>query len=168
MSESTMSQESDLLLGYLNAQRRHVLGILEGLSEEDLRRPVLPSGWTCLGLVQQLALDVERFWFRRIVAAEPVDPAEPGHAAAEAACEVGPEVPADAVLDLYRREIELANAVVAATPLESPPASWPDFFGDWRLEDLREVLLHVITETAVHAATSTPYGSSSTAGAGSS
>ena len=28
---------------------------------------------------------------------------------------------------------------------------WPDFFGDWRLGDLRAVLLHVIAETACHA-----------------
>lgn len=40
------------LLGCLNGQRRHVLGILEGLSEVDLRRPPLPSGWSCLGLVR--------------------------------------------------------------------------------------------------------------------
>ena len=33
----------------------------------------LPSGWTCLGLVRHLALDVERFRFRSIIAGEPVD-----------------------------------------------------------------------------------------------
>jgi Protein of unknown function (DUF664) len=37
---------------------------------------VLPSGWTCLGLVQHLALDVERFWFREIVAGETIDTAD--------------------------------------------------------------------------------------------
>ncbi len=37
--------ETELLLGFLDEQRHHVLGILEGLSEEQLRRPVLPSGW---------------------------------------------------------------------------------------------------------------------------
>jgi len=56
------------LVSSLNAQRDHVLGILEGLSEEALRRPVLPSGWTCLGLVRHLAIDVERFWFASIIA----------------------------------------------------------------------------------------------------
>lgn len=52
----------------------------------------------------------------------------------------------------YRREIELADAIIAATSLDSPPAWWPeDLFGSWRLDDLREILLHVIVETACDA-----------------
>ena len=42
----TDATETELLLRFLNAQRRHVLGILEDLPEDELRRPVLPSGWT--------------------------------------------------------------------------------------------------------------------------
>ena len=61
------------LLASLNAQRRHVLGVVDTLSEIDLRRAVLPSGWTCLGLVRHLALDVEQSWFAGIVAGEPFD-----------------------------------------------------------------------------------------------
>jgi hypothetical protein len=34
--------------------------------------------------------------------------------------------------------------------LDAPPARWPDYFS-WRLRDVREIILHVITETAVHA-----------------
>jgi Protein of unknown function (DUF664) len=49
-------QERALLLGFLEGERGHVLGILEGLSEEQLRRPVLPSRWSCLGMVKHLAL----------------------------------------------------------------------------------------------------------------
>ena len=70
MSQPQAVDERAFLLSYLTAQRNHVLGILESLPEEDLRRPVLPSGWTCLGLVQHLALDVERFWFRAVIAGE--------------------------------------------------------------------------------------------------
>lgn len=148
MSESAMSAESRTLLSTLNSQREHVLGILDGLSEEDLRRPVLPSGWTCLGLVHHLALDVERFWFRGAVAGEPVESDESD----DDAWQVSPEVPAQAVLESYRREIELANAIITATPLDAAPAWWPEeLFGNWRLDDLREIMLHVITETAVHA-----------------
>jgi len=56
------------------------------------------------------------------------------------------------VLDADRREIELADAIIAATSLDSAPAWWPeDLFGSWRLDDLREILLHVIAETACHA-----------------
>jgi hypothetical protein len=32
------------------------------------------------------------------------------------------------------------------------PAWWPDeWFGSWRLHSIREILLHVIAETACHA-----------------
>jgi hypothetical protein len=53
---------------------------------------------------------------------------------------------------IYQRQIELANAVIAATALDAAPAYWPEeLWPNWRLHDLREVMLHVITETAVHA-----------------
>jgi len=147
MTQAAMSEESRALLSSLNDQREHVLGILEGLPAPALRRPVLPSGWTCLGLVQHLALDVERFWFRRVVAGE-----RPGDAEPDNAWQVAADVPAEAVLGLYRQETELANAIVAATPLDAAPAWWPDdLIGGWRLHDLREIILHVITETACHA-----------------
>jgi hypothetical protein len=55
------------------------------------------------------------------------------------------------VLDGYRRAIELADAIIAATSPDSAPAWWPEnLFGSWRLNDLREILLHVIAETATH------------------
>jgi hypothetical protein len=143
-----MNTEGKAVLESLTDQRRHVLGILDGLSEEDLRRPVLPSGWTCLGLVHHLALDVERFWFRAVMAGEPM---ETGGDTVDA-WQVGLDVPADAVLDLYRRQIELADAIISATDLDTAPAWWPeDLFGSFRLNDLREIMLHVITETACHA-----------------
>jgi hypothetical protein len=148
MSEPVMTAEAAGLLSALNDQRDHVLGILDGLSEDDLRRPVLPSQWTCLGLVQHLALDVERFWFRRVIAGEPGDDS----ASEDDGWQVNPDMPAKAVLDLYRQEIQLANEIIAPTPLDAAPAWWPaQLFGSWRLNDLREVILHVITETACHA-----------------
>lgn len=58
---------------------------------------------------------------------------------------------AEAVLDLYRQEIAASGAVLARLDLNTPRARWPDYFEHWRLRDLREIILHVITETAVHA-----------------
>ena len=133
MSQPTPDAHSTLLTSYLNAQRDHVLGILEGLDEEAPRRPVLPSGWTCVGLVRHLTLDIERFWFRAVVAAEPTIIDEQDDAT-EDAWHVGPDVPAEAVLELYRQEIDLANAIITATPLDTAPNWWPGaVFGDWRL-----------------------------------
>ena len=97
-------------------------------------------------LVHHLAIDVERFWFRAVVAGEPMPDDEPDNA-----WQVPADLTATAVLDAYRWEIELADAIIAATSLDSPPAWWPeDLFGSWRLDDLREILLHVIVETACH------------------
>lgn len=151
MPQPSLTMECTTLLSYLGGQRDHVLGILEGLDEEALRRPVLPSGWACLGLVRHLAVDVERFWFRGVVAGEQnvIDEVDQ---TPDDAWQVGSDVPAMAVFDLYRQEIGLADAIIAATALDSAPAWWPgEVFGTWRLHQLREIILHVITETACHA-----------------
>src|SRR5689334_18951197 len=112
-SEPQPGPEITALLGSLNSQRRHVRSILEGLDEEALHRAVLPSGWTCVGLIRHLALDVEQFWFRGAMAGEAeviawatTEHEEPWHA--------GPDVKAEEVLDLYRRETALADAVITA------------------------------------------------------
>lgn len=150
MTQPTTDVESKVLLAYLGAQREHALGILEGLDDQALRRPVLPSGWTCLGLTQHLALDIERFWFRAVVAGEQAAIEE--LATLTNFWQVSPDVPAATVFELYRREIDRANAIIAATPLDAAPAWWPsELFGDWRLGTVREIMLHVITETACHA-----------------
>jgi uncharacterized damage-inducible protein DinB len=142
------SAECAALLLCLNKQREHVLGALQSLPEQALRQAVLPSGWTCIGLVQHLALDVERFWFRQVMSGEHVEPDEFG----DNGWQVRREVPAAAVLNLYQREIKLADAIITRTTLEAPPAWWPDFFRPgFRLQNLQQILLHVITETACHA-----------------
>ncbi|MFI7431843.1 DinB family protein [Micromonospora sp. NPDC049836] len=150
MSRPATPAENELLIKHLDGQRRHVLGILEGLDEDALRRPVLPSGWSCLGLVRHLTENDERFWFRCVVGGESEIIATLSRTAN--AWQVDPDVPAAVVLDRYRQEIDRANAVIAATPLDAGPAWWPpDRFGDWRLDSVREVLLHMISETACHA-----------------
>ncbi|MFI8487493.1 DinB family protein [Streptomyces rubrogriseus] len=147
---TTSGSETKALLRVLDGQRRHVLGILDGLDAKDLRRPVLPSGWHCLGLVQHLALDVERFWFRAVVAGD--EEVIHGLTSGDEAWQVASEMPAVDVLDRYRREAELADAVITARPADAPLAWWPhDLFGEPHLHTLRDVLLHVITETACHA-----------------
>ena len=146
MSSPAPGGEQEALLACLGQQRDHVLGILEGVPGQALREPVLPSGWTCLGLVRHLALDVERFWFRSIITAEPVELCEGAQA-----WQIDDGTPPRAVFDLYRQEIDRANVIIKSTPLDTPPARWPGEWSGWRLADLREVMLHVIAETACHA-----------------
>lgn len=146
-----MDREADerrqLLLDYLNAQRRHVLGIVDGLTEEQLRAPVLASGWSCMGMLSHLALDIEDFWFAAVVGGNGVDVRSGSDA-----WQVPDDVPAVRMVDRYRAAIARSDAVIAGTPVGAPPGWWPgDLFGDWRMEDLGEVMLHVIAETACHA-----------------
>jgi hypothetical protein len=149
--ESRLQPEASALLSSLTNQRNHVLGILDGLTEDQLRQPLLPSGWSCLGMVRHLTISDERFWFRGIVTGEPAYVGTSDEDA-EAAWRVPADLTAAAVLEAYRREIKLADAVIAATPLSQPPAIWPvEIWPNWRLPDFRAVMLHVITETACHA-----------------
>jgi hypothetical protein len=73
MTKPAPDREREVLLEWLEDQRGHVPGVLRGLPEESLRRPVLPSGGSCLAPVRHLAVDVERFWFRGVAAGEAVD-----------------------------------------------------------------------------------------------
>jgi hypothetical protein len=145
-----VSREREVLLGQLDSQRRHILGILEGLSEEQLRRPVLPSGWNCLGLIKHLALSDEHYWFRCVVGGEPLDffPEGPN---ADWLVDSGQSV--DDVFGLYRAEIARSDEIIAATSLDAAPKQPDDRWAEWGTDfpDQRSVIMHVLTETAVHA-----------------
>ena len=145
----TVDAEITALMHCLQRERDHVLGAVEGLSEEELRRPVLPSGWSCLGMVQHLTLSVERLYFRAAVAGDPevIDLVS----SQASAWQVPPGLSGAEVLDGYRHEASLADTVIAASSAEAELAWWPFPAGGWRLHTLRDVLLHVITETACHA-----------------
>jgi hypothetical protein len=148
---SSSSVEKQTLLDALASQRQHVLGILEDLDDEAMRRPVLPSGWSCLALLRHLALDDERFWFAGTVAGDAAV-IEAVEGAVEDGWHIGPDDTPASVVALYREQVERSDAILAAVALDDPPAWWPqDLFGSFRLDSVREVLVHVLTETAVHA-----------------
>ena len=117
-----MNDETVVLFRVLDSQRNHIFHALEGLADADLRRPVLPSTWTCLGLVRHLTLADERYWFRCVVGGESTSyfPTDPGGDWA-----VGADESAAAVLDAYRAEIALANELIRSTPIDASPR-WRD------------------------------------------
>jgi hypothetical protein len=142
--------ELKLLLRYLNGQRNHVLGILDGLTEQQLRTAALPSGWTPRELVHHLAFDDEAFWFRGTIAGE--QEVKDAVAANQDGWRVPDGLSGADVIALYRLEIERSNAIIEAVGLDAVPAWWPEaLFGDWRLQHVRDVILHVMVETAAHA-----------------
>jgi hypothetical protein len=146
-----VTTNTDVLVECLDSQREHVLGILEGLTDEQLRSSMLPSGWSLLGMVRHLALDVEHYWVQCIVAGDSLDFFKDNDLEGERVWTVPPEETAEDVFALYRREIARSNEIIRATPLDTPPAIKDEWWGDWEVADLRFILLHLIEETACHA-----------------
>jgi Protein of unknown function (DUF664) len=141
--------ERDALRCFLDAQRRSVLAIVDGLDERDLRRPVVPSGWTPLGMVEHLA-HAERFWFTQVIAGvagpprgRPADEAVAGPFATR--CSV------EEVLAFYRRQTVRSDGILASTSLDSLPAGAvpPDMANE--IHTVRDVILHMVEEVARHA-----------------
>lgn len=152
MSDSQLFAEepdSELLLRQLDWQRRHVLDQLNGLTDEQLRRPVLPSGWTCLGLIRHLTLSDERDWFEVVMAGGELDFWPNGE---NGDWKVHREEPADPVIAAYQDAIANAETFIARHPLSTPPQRPEPWWSESGLEfpDLRTVMTHVIIETATH------------------
>lgn len=141
------SPDHALLLDYLQGQRRHVLTAFDGLSDDDMHRAVLPSGWSAVQLLHHLALDDERFWVRAMIGGD----ADAKAGLSDNAWVVPDGLSVSDVLELYLREAQLSDAVLAEVDLDVAPAWWPDFMGEQWMQSNREVLLHVIVETAAHA-----------------
>lgn len=56
------------------------------------------------------------------------------------------------MFDLYRDEVARGNAILADVSLDAAPAWWPvEQWPDWRFDNVRQILVHVVTETACHA-----------------
>ena len=69
MATAEGTADADALLAFLDAQRECVLATVGGLDESLLTTPVLPSGWTPLGLVEHLG-HAERHWFQEVALIE--------------------------------------------------------------------------------------------------
>src|SRR4051795_11268385 len=61
------------LLEWLDAQRTQVREQVWAMPAEAPRHSQVPSGWTPRGLIRHLTLDVERVWFRAVMACEHVE-----------------------------------------------------------------------------------------------
>jgi hypothetical protein len=141
-----VDDEKALLTAYLNSARRHVRTVLDGVSEADRQRPLVPSGWSMAGMVQHLALDVERFWFGVVMGGEDL-PLCTG----AAAWQVADGLTSAEVLAAYEQECAAADAVIERLPLDAPAAVWRDEWGPLHVESLLDVIVHVLKETATHA-----------------
>jgi uncharacterized damage-inducible protein DinB len=134
------------LIGFLEGTRSHVLEQVRALPPAARRESRLPSGWTPLAVVRHLALDVERVWFRAVMGGADVE-LPVGYEG----WTVPPEESDEAVLASYVEECRAATAVIAEMDLHKEPRWWFSGAGDPPYSSLREVVLHVLVETATHA-----------------
>ena len=136
MSTTPIHGERTSLLHFLAAQRESALAVVEGLSEADARRSVVPSGWTPLSMVNHLA-GVERHWFAFVLGGHP-SPA-PGRAPGTLS----------AAVTAYRAETERSDRLLADFGLDDPPRHVPTELPG-QIHTVRDVVLHVIEEVARH------------------
>ena len=128
--------ERDVLLGFLGYLRTSIAAKAEGVPEDEVRAPGVPSGTNLLGLVKHLTA-VERY---HVLGHEVPDWKATFHAGAD-------ETAAE-VLAAYREVGAEANAAVAAWDDLAVPGPRP---GARAAPSRRWTLVHLIEETARHA-----------------
>jgi hypothetical protein len=146
MSESERKAD---LRRYLQETRGSVLWKLEGLSEYDVRRPLVPTGTNLLGLVKHLAC-VEIGYFgdtfgRPFAGGLPWDEADPNSDLFATAGESR-----EFITTLYRRAWAHSDTTIEELSLDATGRVpwWP---ADRNEVTLHHVLVRVIAETGQHA-----------------
>jgi len=146
-----MSDAKADLHRYLQVGRDSVLWKLEGLSEYDVRRPLVPTGTNLLGLVKHLA-SVELGYFGECFGRPHGEtlPWLDDDAEANADMWARPDETRDEIVGLYRRAWAHADATINELGLDSMARVpwWPLDRADGTLHLL---LIHVATETHRHA-----------------
>jgi uncharacterized damage-inducible protein DinB len=135
--------EKESLYAFLDKQRDVFVWKLEGLSDEDLRRPMVPSGTNLLGMLKHLAA-VEYGWFCLTFGRE-TEPLPFEDEDEDADLRVNPDESTQDILDFYARARAASDAVIHELDLDSTGTSWAG-----KTVSMRWVLLHMIEETARH------------------
>ena len=142
-----VGDELTVLAGVLRAQRATLEVKCAGLTEELAVRSVPPSTLSLLGLVRHLA-DVERRWFRQVLAGQD---APPRFATADAPDDdfdgaVGETAVIAEAWTAWRAEVTFAEEFTAAAPTLEVTGE-----DGWRgTVSLRWVLIHMVEEYARH------------------
>ena len=137
-----------LMLDYLDFFRGVVAGKVEGLSDDELRSSVVPSGWTPAGLVNHL-VNVERRWLRWGFLAEPVsDPWR--DATVDDAWDTPDATPAE-LRGLLESAGARSRSIVEAHALTETAVVGGRFADEASAPQLQWILLHLIQEYARHA-----------------
>ena len=135
---------------YLQAGREAMLWKLDGLSEYDVRRPMVPTGTNLLGLVKHLA-SVEAGYFGATFGRPFPEPLAWMDEAADANADMWAtaEESREQIVGLYRRVWAHSDATIERLELDATGRVpwWPP---ERREVTLHRILAHVITETHRH------------------
>jgi uncharacterized damage-inducible protein DinB len=150
-SQAPTRGERETLISYLRAYRQTLELKCAGLDAAGMAaQSVPPSNLSLLGLVRHLA-DVERHWFRRVMAGEDVPrifgTVEDRDAAFNGA--VADPAVVDEAWAAWRAEVAFAEQFVDDAPNMDIIGTSASHEGDVELE-LRDILVHVIEEYARH------------------
>ena len=136
--------EKESLQASLNRHRDAVVWKLQGLGDTELRRAMLPSGNTLLGLVKHLAT-WEYIWICRTFG-HPAEqlPIDGGDDCADVRIEPGDSTAG--ILAFYSRARAAADQVIGEVDLDEAGTT---MFGD--TVSLRWAVIHILEDTARHA-----------------
>jgi uncharacterized damage-inducible protein DinB len=140
------------LQGYLQRARDALVWKLEGLSEYDARRPLVPTGTNLLGLLKHSAC-VELGYFGATFGRPSDEPIEAASLASDAEPNADmwatAEESREEIIGFYRRAWTHADATIEALPLEALGRVpwWP---AERAEVTLHRILVHVIAETDRH------------------
>ena len=147
----TVSDPKTDLCSYLQTARDALLWKLEGLSEYDTRRPLVPSGTNLLGLVKHVA-SVEAGYFGETFGrpfGEPLPWLDEGAEPNADLWATAAESQAD-IVGLYRRVWVHSDATIEALALDAV-GHVPWWAPDSNEVTLHRILIHMIAETDRHA-----------------
>ena len=137
-------KEKESLHVSLDRHRDVILWKLDGLDDEQLRRPMTPSGTSLLGLVKHLG-SVEYGWFCDTFGREgdaiPFDESDP-----DADMRAAPHETTADIVEYYGRARAAADRVIDELDPDDLGTSWHG-----ATVSMRWVLIHMIEETARHA-----------------
>ena len=140
----TPESELSTLGRFLDASRGACLFKLDGLSEGDARRPMVPSGNSLLSIVKHLGY-VERWWYRAVLAGE--DPEFPwSDEDPDADWRLEESDTVASVAAFYAAECDVSRRIHEA--LDDPEVKVT--FGP-NESPVRDIVVHMIEETARHA-----------------
>jgi uncharacterized damage-inducible protein DinB len=146
----TSTAKADLLR-YLQSGREALLWKLEGVSEYDARRPLVPTGTNLLGLVKHVAT-MEAGYFGAVFGRPFPEPLPWDEESAEDNADMWAtaDQSRDWVIGLYHRVAEHSAATLEALALDAE-GTVPWWTPERRTVTLHQIAVHVIAETSRHA-----------------